>query len=282
MENKHIPVLLNEVLEALDVQSGSKYIDCTLGAGGHSEQILKLCGKVLGIEADLNMLDLSKERLKSYCPTLLKGNFSDIEKLAKDSGFDEVSGVLFDLGISNFHYLTLKRGFSINKPTEELDMRLEPDKTAVKANDLLNLLPLPKLIEMFSFVLPANEARKVAKLIVLKREEKRIETVSDLVEIVHYSQPEVFLAIRMAVNDEMHSIEAGLRGAVRLLKKDGVLVVISFHSGEDQKVTHLMKQFENESLGEIVTKKPVTPSKEELEMNPKSRSALMRVFKKTK
>lgn len=269
---EHISVLLEETIQSLHVIHGGRYIDATLGLGGHSKKILELGGTVLGIDADRHMISLAEERLKPYCPTLVCGNFSDIEKIAKANNFEPVNGILFDLGISNAHYETLGRGFSFRKGAEPLDMRLSTDQ-GITAAVLMNSLSEMQLADMFSLTMQMGEARRYAKRIVFGRKHKPIATVSDLVEITNPSA-ELFLAIRMVVNAEIEALMKALTGAWNILAPQGVLSVISFHSGEDRIVKEFMKMHspEKEQLP-----KPIIPSSHELQVNAKARSAKLRI-----
>jgi len=268
---EHIPVLLTEVLEALQIEKGKKYIDATLGAGGHSREILVQGGDLLAIEADSHMIAVAEERLKPYCPTLVRGNFAKIATIAHEANFVPVDGILMDLGISNLHYEDLKRGFSFRKQSEPLDMRLETE-TAITAADLLNSLRVEQLRDIFCLTLAFPIARNIAGMVIRAREVKPFRNVSDLVSVVG-NDPEVFLALRMVVNAEMDALSQGLKGAYEILKPGGVLAVISFHSGEDRIVKEFLKQHES-------SEKPVTPTEEELRENPKSRSAKLRILQK--
>jgi len=276
----HEPVLLDEVLSALNIKKGKKYIDATLGAGGHTEAILNRGGKVLGIEADSQMLKFSEERLVNNCPTLVRGKFENIVAISKSQNFAPVDGVLMDLGISNFHYESLKRGFSFKKGNEPLDLRLAPNDTDVTAAMLLNALSEKQLESLFERIIGIHKSRGIIKKVLRARKEKPFAIVSDLQNLARQESAEIFLALRIAVNSEFEALESGLRGAVEVLKRDGVLVVISFHSLEDKLVVKLFREFEQTEVGTISTQTPIVPTEEEVSRNPKSRSALMRIFKK--
>ena len=279
--NSHISVLLTESIHELGVFADGKYIDATLGFGGHSEAILAKGGKVLGIEADEKMIAFSEERLKNYCPTLVQGNFKDIQKIATENGFLEANGVLFDLGISSLHYSDLNRGFSFRNGDEMLDMRLSTETMAVTAAQLLNVLSVAQLTELFVEILGKGKALRISKAIAKARENKQFLKVSDLTEVVHESLPEVFLSLRIAVNSEYQSIEEGLAGALSVIKMGGRIVAISFHSLEDKLVHGLFRKWEKAGIGVYKTHTPIVPDSEEIEVNARSRSALMRVFTKT-
>lgn len=267
-------------MTALKVYKGGRYIDATLGAGGHSEAILKLGGELLAIEADEKMKFTSEERIKSYCPTLVRGNFQNISQIARTHDFVPVDGVLFDLGISNLHYEEIGRGFSFRKSEEPLDMRLAPADTDITAATLLNMLSEKQLSDLFSDYLNKSQSLRLAKEIVEKRTEKPFEIVSDLAHMHSQGMAEVFLALRIAVNGEYEAIKKGLQGAFEILKEQGRIVVISFHSLEDQLVMNQFHKLVAEQKAQLITEKPIAPSQEELAANSKARSALLRILQK--
>ncbi|MFI5241088.1 MAG: 16S rRNA (cytosine(1402)-N(4))-methyltransferase RsmH [Microgenomates group bacterium] len=281
-DNYHESVMIHEVLEALHVKNQALYIDATLGTGGHTLEISKLGGQVLGIEADSKMLSIAKERLVNANPTpkLVHGNFMDIEKIVKDNGYDKVSGILFDLGVSNLHLTTDDRGFSFSNPDLPLDMRLDAKTQGVSASDLLNALREDQLIDLFAVTMDPGSAKWIARRVVENRGFKTFEKVSDLLEICRElkSKPTLnsatlpFLALRIAVNSELDNLFKVLPIAYDLLDEGGRLVVISFHSEEDRIVKRFMANFGPNEL--------ILPSHEEIEKNPRSRSAKMRFLEK--
>jgi 16S rRNA (cytosine1402-N4)-methyltransferase len=279
MASSHFTVLLNESIDFLQVFSGGLYIDATLGAGGHSEEILKRGGKLLAFELDEAMMKRSYERLEKFCPTLVRSNFTHIKKVSIESGFSEVDGVLFDLGISMLHYTDLGRGFSFKKGDEKLDMRLDP-KIGVDAAFVLNQFPQEVLKSIFEAVLVSKEAQKAARKIVSVRQVNAFEKVTDLSRLFPDNSAEIFLAIRMAVNDELGAIESGLRDGFELLKPNGRMAVISFHSTEHKLVTRIFEDLAKKEGAVILTHKPVYPSPEEIQANPASRSAQLRVIER--
>ncbi len=232
----HESVLVKEVLESLHLNTSSqnsKYIDCTLGTGGHTEAILMAGGSVLGIEADPRMLEIAKERLAGTNSILVLGNFDKLEKIAKSNGFEEVDGILLDLGVSNLHLKQDTRGFSFESPEQELDMRLNPETQGVKASDLLNVLDQTQLTHLFEAVLSHNEAKRIAGRIMSMRP---INTVSELVEVLkdiphkEHLNPATLpmLALRIAVNSELDNLEKVIPEAFELLKKGVRLLIITF------------------------------------------------------
>jgi 16S rRNA (cytosine1402-N4)-methyltransferase len=278
MVKYHESVLVKEVLESLHLNTSSqnsKYIDCTLGTGGHTEAILKAGGSVLGIEADPRMLEIAKERLNGTNSTLVLGNFDNLEKIAKDNNFEEVDGILLDLGVSNLHLKDDLRGFSFESPGQELDMRLNPETQGVKASDLLNVLDQTQLTHLFEAVLSHNEAKRIAGRIMSMRP---VNTVSELVEVLkdiphkEHLNPATLpmLALRIAVNSELDNLGKVIPEAFGLLKKGGRLLIITFHSGEEK----VLEKYINERT------KIRIPSYEEINKNKRSRSAKLYVFTK--
>lgn len=286
----HETVLTEEVIEALHIKKGSLYVDCTLGNGGHSERVLNLGGRVIGIELDPVMLSTSKNRLEKFKQNFIgvQGNFKDIDKFVRENGFESVSGVLMDLGVTNIHLKNLERGFSFENPEANLDMRLDPETQGVTASDLLNVLREDQLREMFEVTLDPGAAKWITGRVIHSRTEKPIKTVGDMLEIceglrtgkVGLSTATLpFLALRITVNSELENLKEALPKAFDILEKGGRLVVISFHSKEDVIVKDFFKEKTLEGAKPI-TFKPVTASAGELEANRRARSAKMRVLEK--
>ncbi len=298
MNEYHTSVLVKEVIAFLNVRAGKKYIDATLGGGGHSMEILKRGGRVLGIDADQEALTYTKKRLETENigqkivvgrdAVLIKGNFKDIDEIARQSGFNDANGVLFDLGVSSHQLDTGERGFSFGR-VGELDMRMDRD-LAVRAKDLLNGLGKDELTELFLKYGEEKFAARIARNIVKERLRKPIETTEELGDIIKRSvfitrseihpATRVFQALRIAVNDELNNLREALPKCLELLVSGGVIVVISFHSLEDRIVKQTFNDFSGKKLGEILTTKPVEPTEEEKTMNQRSRSAKLRVFEK--
>ncbi len=289
----HKPVLLEETLQSLNIEPGKKYIDSTLGQAGHTVEILKKGGLVLGIDVDESSLKISRERVEKenlqkvfIC---VKGNFKNIDKIAAENGFNKVSGILLDLGYSSFELEEGNIGLSFLKD-EPLDMRLDKD-LGVTAADLVNTLPevqLEKIIRNYS---DERFAGRIAKAIVDFRSMKRIQTTKDLADLIKSETPpnyekgrihpatRTFQALRIAVNDELENLRIALPRAAQLLLPRGVMVIISFHSLEDR----LVKDFGHNAQPRLMPlfKKPVIAGERELENNFRSRSAKLRAFVKT-
>jgi len=311
MNSFHTSVLLKDTIENLNVEKDKKYIDATIGGGGHAVEILKNGGVVLGIDCDREAIEYVKKILRdkdirilsekkneslnilvSQYPNiiLVRGNFRDIDKIAHENGFDKVSGIVFDLGVSSYQLETANRGFSFQK-IGPLDMRMDQD-LGVKAADLIKVLKKGELYELFTKLGEESRARQLSSSIVRARRIKPIETTRDLalvleggkgatsVKIAASVDKRVFQALRIAVNDELNSLKEALPKAVELLERNGKLLVVSFHSLEDRIVKNLFLEFAARGIGDVITKKPITPSSLEMEKNKRARSAKLRIFKR--
>ncbi|HUV52259.1 MAG TPA: 16S rRNA (cytosine(1402)-N(4))-methyltransferase RsmH [Dehalococcoidia bacterium] len=298
----HEPVLLDEVIDALQIQRGGRYVDCTVNGGGHAEAILDECipgGKLLGIDADPEAIKVATERLKSYGKDaiLVNENFKYLENICTRYGFHPVNGILFDLGMSTLQLESSGRGFSFQQDAP-LDMRFSP-RQAVTAADIVNTYSEGELTALLEKYGEEWRGRQIARRIVEKRP---IATTVELAQIVSkavaggrgkiHPATKTFQALRIAVNQELENLELALKQAVNLLGSGGRIIAISFHSLEDRLVKEF---FRRESQGclcppavpicvcghistlRLVTKKTVRPSLAELETNPRSRSAKMRV-----
>lgn len=271
----HTPVLLKEAIDALAVEPGKKYIDATVGGGGHARAISAKGAEVLGIDRDPEAIAEAKKTLQI---PLVAGNFADIEGIAKKHGFGAVDGVLFDLGVSSHQLDTPERGFSYRFEDEPLDLRLDR-AVGETAADLVNRSSEDELYEIIATYGEEELARSIAHGILRARRVNPIVTVGDLKKIVG-GEParlsRVFQALRIAVNDELGSLKRGLTGAHHVLVPKGRLVVISFHSLEDR----IVKQFLRTGGWRLITTKPVTADRDEVMRNSRSRSAKMRVAQK--
>lgn len=290
----HEPVLLNEVTEYLSPQSGQKFVDATLGTGGHSLELVRAGARVLGLDIDEAMIAVAEIRLTEICPekqcfTLVKGNFREIDKIAKGAGFAEVDGILFDLGVSNIHLKDKERGFSFENPEATLDMRLNSESQGVSASDLVNALREDQLRDLFETTMDPGAALWLTRRVIAERDGRPIKTVGDFLNVVRglrgkpgmNSATLPMLALRIAVNTEIENLEETLPKAFDFLGKGGKLVVISFHSGEDRVVKEFFKRVEGEGLAEILTKDVVVPAEAEIGKNPRARSAKLRALKKS-
>jgi 16S rRNA (cytosine1402-N4)-methyltransferase len=289
----HIPVLKKEVIKYLDPKPNENFIDATFGEGGHALAILeknKPEGKILGIELDFDLYQKSKEKiLKMNLEKriiLVNDSYTNLEKIVEREKFENVAGILFDLGISSWHLEESKRGFSFLR-NEVLDMRYD-SKNPLTAEKILNSYSAREIEKILKQYGNERFARKISKEIVKKRELAPIKTTFQLLEIIKKSIPgkyqhqkihfatRTFQALRIAVNDELNSLEKTLPKTIEILKPGGRLVVISFHSLEDKIVKNFFKENFKKGCLKILTKKPIRPSKEEIKTNPRSRSAKLR------
>ncbi|OGJ22523.1 MAG: 16S rRNA (cytosine(1402)-N(4))-methyltransferase [Candidatus Pacebacteria bacterium RIFCSPHIGHO2_01_FULL_46_10] len=293
--HKHIPVLLNEAVDALAVKQGEWYIDATFGRGGHTQRILELGGKVIGIDHDEEAIETGKkmfaEEIAKGNLVLVRENFDKLGELA-DLKDKAVYGVLFDFGMNSVQLDTPERGFSFQHDTA-LDMRMD-SRLGVTAKDLVNALGKKELYDLLTTYAQEYRARIIVDAILRYRAQKPIETTRELADLVEkavggreeggrgrlHPATKTFMALRMVVNDELGNIERALPPALDLLQQGGRMVTISFQEGEDRLVKHTMRQWEADGKGEQLTKRPVTPLGEELQRNPRSRSAKLRVFAK--
>ncbi|HQM38393.1 MAG TPA: 16S rRNA (cytosine(1402)-N(4))-methyltransferase RsmH [Candidatus Bipolaricaulis anaerobius] len=277
----HEPVLVAEVVRFLAPAPAALIVDATVGTGGHAEALLARGARVIGIDQDPAALDRARERLRPYTDRvqLLPGNFRDLPALVPP--VPRVDGVLFDLGASSLQFDSPERGFSF-LAAGPLDMRMDPT-APVTAADLVNRLPEAELARILWEYGEERYARRIARAIVQQRP---LRTTTELARLVaclyppgrHRIHPatRTFQALRIAVNDELGALEAGLAGAVRLLAPGGVLCVISFHSLEDRIVKHFLRREALTGRLEVLTKKPLRPEEDEVSRNPRARSAKLR------
>jgi 16S rRNA (cytosine1402-N4)-methyltransferase len=301
MLSTHQPVLYHATLDALQLRSNGRVIDATVGAGGHAAGILETTapdGYLLGLDADPTALDLARTRLARFGARakLIHANFGDLEPVARREGFDQVDGILFDLGLSSLQVDDASRGFSFQRDGP-LDMRFDPSH-GPNAADLINTLPERELADLLWCYGEERAARRIARAIVVSRP---IETTGQLAGIVarivrgrpgHHPATRTFQAIRIAVNRELDALERALPQAVNLLRPGGRLAVISFHSLEDRRVKDFFRQESRDCICppdlpvctchhratlKSVTRRPIEPSSDEVSQNPRSRSAKLRV-----
>lgn len=311
MNFEHTSVLLNECIEGLNIKENGVYIDATLGGAGHSFEIckkLKGSGRLIGIDQDLNAVSFSKEKLNQFNNvTLINDNFSNIKSIVFKTDIDSkrIDGVLLDLGVSSHQLDEKERGFSYMKDSK-LDMRMD-FRNPLSAYEVVNDYPEDKLSEIIFKYGEERWAKRIANFIVQERKSKHIETTFELVSIIKKSIPKAartdgphpakrtFQAIRIEVNNELEIIKQTLTDIVSLLNSKGRLCVITFHSLEDRIVKQTFKNLElpcicprefpvctcmKKTEIKIITKKPITPSSTELELNHRSRSAKLRILEK--
>ena len=283
----HVPVLWREAIEILNVQPDGFYIDATLGAGGHAEGILRRLenGKLLGIDQDPAALAAARERLRSFGEKLIvmHGNFAQIDALHVASGLPPVDGLLADLGMSSLQLEDASRGFSFNAPGP-LDMRMDPT-TGVGAADLVNQMSERELADLIFKLGEERHSRRIARAIVKGRPYRLTTELAQVVTraipsrtALHHIHPatRTFQALRLAANRELESLESLLAGALGVLRPGGRVVILSFHSLEDRTVKRAFQAWQHQGRAQILTRKVVRPSEEEVRANPRSRSAKLR------
>ncbi|WP_032121720.1 16S rRNA (cytosine(1402)-N(4))-methyltransferase RsmH [Clostridium amazonitimonense] len=309
MEFKHVSVLLNECIDNLNINPDGIYIDCTLGGAGHSSEILKKLGskgKLIGIDQDEDALKAAKERLKEYTNVIYAhSNFYDIKNVLKDLNIEKVDGILMDLGVSSYQLDNEERGFSYMQDAP-LDMRMDRSRE-FSAYDIVNGYSKEDLYRIIREYGEEKFARRIADFIVKDREENPIETTGRLVEVIKRAIPakarregphpakRTFQAIRIEVNNELNIIGKTIEDAVECLNDNGRIAIITFHSLEDRIVKNKFRDLANpctcprefpicvcgkKPSVKVLTRKPIDPSKDEIEINPRSRSAKLRVAEK--
>ncbi len=310
MEFNHVPVLLEKCIECLNIKKGGVYVDGTLGGGGHSSCVLKRLnntGKLIGIDRDSEALAHTKERLKEYTNVIyVKDNHENIKNILCDLGIENVDGILLDLGVSSYQLDEASRGFSYMHDAP-LDMRMNKDQEFT-AFDVVNKYTEDELTKIFFEYGEEKYSKSIAKKIVEVRKIKDIETTFELVDVIKSAIPakarnekqhpakRVFQAIRIEVNGELVQLESAIKDAVSCLKQGGRLLIITFHSLEDRIVKKTFENLEGrctcppdfpkcicgfKSYGKVITKKPIIATEQELEDNPRARSAKLRVFERT-
>ena len=309
-EFKHKSVLLDETIEGLAIKPNGIYVDGTLGGGGHSYHIcrnLSKQGRLIGIDQDDAAIEAATARLQEFADrvTIVRSNYCNMKNVLHDLGIDKVDGIVLDLGVSSHQLDTVERGFSYKYDTD-LDMRMDR-RQALTAKEIVNTYPEKELFRIFRDYGEEQFAQNIAKHIVRNRQEKEIHTTYELNEIIKAAIPakmrtnghpskRVFQAIRIECNKELDVLRDTMDAMVELLNPQGRLSIITFHSLEDRIVKSAYRKYENpctcppefpvcvcgkKPLGKSVTRKPILPSKEELEVNSRSKSAKLRVFEKT-
>jgi len=296
-ELKHIPVLMNEAVQDLAIRENGVYVDATVGFGGYTELIASqlISGKVIGIDADRQALNLVEQRLSSQIiegKIILKhSNFRFIEQVLAELRISSVDGIVADLGLSSMELDDSSRGFSF-KEEAQLDMRFDISSEGLTAEEIVNTYSQDELAELFRNLGDEPFAGRIARVIVENRKKTSIKTTTQLVNIILSIVPSkfakksihpatrVFQALRMEVNDEIGALNALLASALNLLNPSGRLAVVSFHSGEDRIVKNTFREWKTQGFVNVLTKKPITPSEIELGANPRSRSAKLRIIEK--
>lgn len=295
----HVPVLLKESVDALDIKPDGTYVDLTFGGGGHSAEILKRLGRKGRLYAFDQDSDAIANKPNDKRLTLIRGNFKFMRGFLRYHGVEQVNGILADLGISSHHIDTPERGFSF-RFSGALDMRMNPE-ALVSAKDVVNGYTVENLTYIFKEYGEVENPRRVAHLIVEGRGMGYIATIEELMKVLEPATPrmnankflaKVFQAIRIEVNGELDSLALMLEQTGKILEHDGRLVVITYHSLEDRLVKNYMKAGNVEGVTQkdffgkatvpfvLITRKSIEPSEEEQQQNSRSRSARMRVVKK--
>jgi 16S rRNA (cytosine1402-N4)-methyltransferase len=287
----HTSVLLEETIYFLNPKPNDNFVDATFGFGGHSFKILNFIkpnGKILALEWDPYLVEIIKKIKMPKNIILRNTNFKNIKKIVKEEKFSNVKGVIFDLGISNWHYKNSKRGFSFNKD-EFLDMRINPFDIKITAFDVVNYFSRKELINIFESYGEEKEASRIADFILKKRKEKKIETTKELAEIILEAKKykkknihpatQVFMALRNFINQELENLEIGLEDAYEILIRGGRIAIITFNGLEDKVVKRVFKKLKARNA-KLVTKNVIKPSLKEIKDNPAARSAKLRVIEK--
>ncbi|MBR0575403.1 16S rRNA (cytosine(1402)-N(4))-methyltransferase RsmH [Proteiniclasticum sp. BAD-10] len=307
MEFKHVSVLLEECLEALNIKEGGIYVDCTLGGAGHTREILKRLknGRLIGIDQDQDALSNARVLLKDYDNvTLVHSNFESIKGILAETAPSGVDGILMDLGVSSYQLDEGERGFSYMKDAP-LDMRMNREE-ALSAYEVVNSYSLEELTRIIRDYGEEKFAKRIAQFILKAREGKPVETTGELVEIIKAAIPakarregphpakRTFQAIRIEVNRELSILHQTVLDAVEALKPEGRLAIITFHSLEDRIVKNTYRELMDPCTCpknmpcicgkvptvKVLTKKPIVPGDTEIDENPRSRSAKLRVLEK--
>ena len=309
MNFNHISVMLNECIEGLNINKNGIYVDGTIGGAGHSSEILKRLdrdGLLIGIDQDADALKYSKEKLREFSNVLLvHDNFSNIKNILIENNIEGIDGILLDLGVSSYQLDNPERGFSYMQDAK-LDMRMN-EESNFSAWDVVNTYPEKQLESVIKDYGEERWANRIAEFIVKERNNKTINTTFELVDIIKAAIPararrdgphpakRTFQAIRIEVNKELEILKKSVEDCIDALKPGGRICIITFHSLEDRIVKNVYKEKENPCTCppefpvcvcgrkpeiKIITKKPVTPLNEELDVNPRSRSAKLRIAQK--
>lgn len=281
----HTTVMLQQAIAGLNIQAGQWYVDATLGTAGHSQDIIANGGKLIAFDQDPQAIEIAKDLLPAKNVHLVHANFNKLRQTIADLKIDHIAGILFDFGTSALQLDDPARGFSFMTDSP-LDMRMSPE-LAVSAKDLVNGLSAKELTKLLIKYGGEHRAKAIAEAITEQRKVAPIKTTGQLADIIMdvyqykrshlHPATKAFQALRIAVNDELNSIESTLPQIDTVLAKEGRVVTISFHEGEDRLVKHYFKDHPDYKT---LTKKPQTPTTQEVRDNPRSRSAKLRIYQK--
>lgn len=304
MEFKHQPIMLNECIENLNIKKDGIYVDGTMGGAGHSSKIVEKLGNglLIGIDRDLEALEASKKRLKDYDNVkYVHGRHEDILEHLSALGIDRIDGVLLDLGLSSYQIDEGARGFSYTKDAE-LDMRMDQTQE-LSAKDIVNDYSIEELEKIFFEYGEEKFSKRIAERIAQARKIKAIETTYELADIVRSAVPKdavnsfkrIFQALRIEVNGELKELKKAILDIASVLNDGGRICIITFHSLEDRIVKETFLELQGKctcpkdfpkcvcgfkSYGKVITRKPIVPTEQEMEENPRSKSAKLRVFER--
>lgn len=294
----HIPVLRDESVDGLNISSGDIIVDGTLGGGGHTREIIRRFGdtvKIIGLDLDSDAIDRAKSQIEGmpHDTTFRTAGFQDMDKVLDELYITHVDGILLDLGISSFQLEVAGRGFSFlrNEPLL-MTMKKNPSSKDLTAKAIVNTWDEKTLADIIYGFGEEKHSRKIAKAIVEAREESEIKTTFDLVAIIDkavgkfyrgmkiHPSTRTFQALRIATNTELTNLEEVIQKGFNRLAVGGRMAIITFHSLEDRIVKHAFIEIKKNGYGNILTKKPIIPTKEEIKLNPRSRSSKLRVIEK--
>ena len=308
MEFKHVSIMLDEVIKNLDIKSDGIYVDGTLGGAGHAWHVCKRLdenGRFIGIDQDEAAIEAGTKRLAEFgdCVTIVRSNYCHMKEVLHDLGIEKVDGILLDLGVSSYQFDNAGRGFSYREDAP-LDMRMD-QRQELTARDIVNTYSESDLYRMIRDFGEDKFAKNIARHICMARQEKTIETTFELTEIIKAAIPmkvratgghpakKTFQAIRIELNHELEVLQNSLNDMIDLLNENGRICIITFHSLEDRIVKTIFRKNENpcecppnfpvcmcgkKSKGKVITRKPIIPDIREMEENPRSKSAKLRVF----
>ena len=282
---KHHPVMVDEILSYLAPEKLKTYVDCTFGQGGYSKKILEKTNcNIIAIDRDKDAIEHAKLLKKKYPKNFIfcVDNFSRLDQVLKKNDIKKIDGLIFDLGISNTQLNNPTRGFSFSN-NGPLDMRMDIENLDLTAQKIINEFDQHNLSDIFYYYGEEKNSRQIARKIIEFRKKKEISTTFELVELIKkvnsykkkHPATRVFQALRIFINDELNELDITLKKSLLFLKKNGKIITVAFHSLEDKVIKNFFSR--NKGLLKILTKKPITPNEKEVKINPRSRSARMRV-----